>query len=106
MLFDSPTQEDLAKFFEATDARKGNRIWLHCAANLRVTAFLGLYRQLREGWPADRAFALMNDFWKPNAVWEEFIKAHPPRNAEAQRRVLDAISALSTITESRFTSEE
>jgi protein tyrosine phosphatase (PTP) superfamily phosphohydrolase (DUF442 family) len=71
--FDSPTQGDLAQFFEAMDARKGKRIWLHCAANLRVTAFLGLYRQLREGWPTERAFALMNDVWKPNPVWEHFI---------------------------------
>ena len=71
--FDSPTQQDLAKFFEAMDARKGKRIWLHCAANFPVTAFLGLYRQLREGWPNDRAFALMNDVWKPNPVWEDFI---------------------------------
>jgi protein tyrosine phosphatase (PTP) superfamily phosphohydrolase (DUF442 family) len=71
--FDSPTQEHLTKFFEAMDARKGKRIWLHCAANLRVTAFIGLYRQLREGWPTDRAFELMNDVWKPNPVWEQFI---------------------------------
>jgi len=72
--FDSPNQEGLAKFFEAMDARRGKRIWLHCAANLRVTAFLGLYRQLREGWPNEQAFALMSDVWKPNPVWEAFIQ--------------------------------
>jgi protein tyrosine phosphatase (PTP) superfamily phosphohydrolase (DUF442 family) len=72
--FDAPSQDDLARFFDAMDARSGKRIWLHCAANLRVTAFLGLYRQLREGWPNGQAFALMNDVWKPNPVWEAFIR--------------------------------
>jgi protein tyrosine phosphatase (PTP) superfamily phosphohydrolase (DUF442 family) len=72
--FDAPSQRDLAKFFEAMDALKGKRIWLHCAANLRVTAFLGLYRRLRDGWPMDRAFELMNDVWEPNPVWAHFIR--------------------------------
>jgi len=72
--FDSPTPQDLAKFFDAMDSRKGKRIWLHCAANLRATAFLGLYRRLRQEWPTDRAFALMNDVWKPNPVWVQFIR--------------------------------
>jgi protein tyrosine phosphatase (PTP) superfamily phosphohydrolase (DUF442 family) len=71
--FDAPTGEDLQTFFDAMDARKGKRIWLHCAANLRVTAFLGLYRAIRERWSHDQAFALMADVWKPNPVWEQFI---------------------------------
>ena len=73
--FDAPTDRDLARFFEAMDAFKGKRIWLHCAANLRVTAFLGLYRRRRDGWPEDRAFELMDDVWEPNPVWADFIRA-------------------------------
>ena len=72
--FDAPTDRDLGRFFEAMDTHKGKRIWLHCAANLRVTAFLGLYRRLRDGWPDDRAFELMHDVWQPNAVWADFIR--------------------------------
>jgi len=73
VLFDSPTREDLHRFFDAMQARKGKRIWLHCAANLRATAFLGLYRQIREGLPHEQAFALMAEVWKPNPVWQHFI---------------------------------
>ena len=73
--FDAPAQSDLVAFFEAMDARKGRRIWLHCAANLRVTAFLGLYRTLRCGWPEARAFELMHDVWEPNPAWAAFIRA-------------------------------
>ena len=41
--------------------------------NKRVTAFLGLYRRLRDGWPEERAFALLRQTWKPDAAWSEFI---------------------------------
>jgi hypothetical protein len=40
-----------------------------------VSAFLGLYRRLREGWPLDRAFELMDDIWEPNDVWANFIRS-------------------------------
>ena len=72
--FDAPTESDLATFFEAMDTHEGRRIWLHCAANLRVSAFLGLYRRLRQGWPEDRAFALMNEVWEPDHVWSAFVR--------------------------------
>ncbi len=73
--FDAPTGRDLAEFFDAMDARQGRRIWLHCAANLRVSAFLGLYRRLREATPEASAFELMNDVWEPNTVWAAFIRS-------------------------------
>jgi hypothetical protein len=65
------------------DSSKGRRVWVHCAANMRVTAFLGLYWQLREGWPEERAFTLMRDVWQPNDVWSSFI-ATQVANAHAQ----------------------
>ena len=73
--FGAPTTDDLALFFDAMDRAKGHRIWVHCAANMRVTAFLGLYWRLREGWPEERAFSLMRDVWQPNEVWSSFIAA-------------------------------
>ena len=73
--FGAPTTHDLTQFFEVMDRSKGRRVWVHCAANMRVTAFLGLYWQLREGWPQERAFALMRNVWQPNDVWSSFIAA-------------------------------
>ena len=71
--FGAPTENELGRFFDAMDRHKRSRVWVHCAANMRVTAFLGLYRYLREGWPDERAFALLRDVWQPDAVWSEFI---------------------------------
>jgi protein tyrosine phosphatase (PTP) superfamily phosphohydrolase (DUF442 family) len=71
--FDAPTEGDLLAFFDAMEANRGRRVWIHCAANIRVSAFLGLYRILRQGWEAKAAFELMDGFWQPNAVWATFI---------------------------------
>lgn len=71
--FDAPDRELLAEFFDAMDARAGERVWVHCVANMRVSAFVGLYRVLRRGWEPEPAFALMRDLWEPNAVWSAFI---------------------------------
>ena len=92
VLFGAPTEADLAKFFEAMDACKGRRIWLHCAANQRVTAFLGLYRRLRDGWTEDRAFELMDDVWEPDAVWSAFIRVQLEKANAVQPRSKDATS--------------
>ena len=72
--FDQPTRADLTAFMDAMDQRAGRKIWVHCAANMRVTAFLGLYRVLRQGWKKDEAFTLMDEIWQPNEVWSRFIE--------------------------------
>jgi uncharacterized protein (TIGR01244 family) len=71
--FDAPTVRDLQAFFEAMERHAQRRIWVHCAANMRVTAFLGLFRALRQGYSEERAFEPMRSVWKPNAVWSTFI---------------------------------
>ena len=71
--FKAPAEADLEAFSEAMDAAADARVWVHCAANMRVTAFVGLYRVLRQGWSEDEAFALMHDVWTPDEVWAAFI---------------------------------
>jgi protein tyrosine phosphatase (PTP) superfamily phosphohydrolase (DUF442 family) len=73
--FDAPTESDLFAFFDAMERHRGKHLFVHCAANKRVSAFLGLYRVIREGWDANRAFAPMREIWEPNAAWAPFIEA-------------------------------
>jgi protein tyrosine phosphatase (PTP) superfamily phosphohydrolase (DUF442 family) len=81
--FAAPTESDLVKFFDAMDRHKQHRVWVHCAANMRVTAFLGLYRRMREGWPEERAFALLREIWQPDEVWSQFITSQLARSNAA-----------------------
>jgi protein tyrosine phosphatase (PTP) superfamily phosphohydrolase (DUF442 family) len=71
--FANPTEGDLKAYMDAMDTYDGRKIWVHCAANMRVTAFLGLYRALRQGWEQARAFEVMRSVWEPDEVWTAFI---------------------------------
>lgn len=71
--FRQPTRDDLQRFCDAMDAHLERQVWVHCAANYRVTAFLGLWRVLRQGWAPEAAFALMREVWTPDATWQAFI---------------------------------
>ena len=73
--FDAPTEEDLLAFFDAMEANRGRKLLVHCAANKRVTSFLGLYRVIRERWDDQRAFEPMKEIWEPNPVWSSFISS-------------------------------
>jgi uncharacterized protein (TIGR01244 family) len=73
VVFSDPHAEDLQAFFGAMDAHAGRRVWVHCAVNYRVGAFIGLWRVLRQGWPIDHAFAPLHELWAPDATWRSFI---------------------------------
>ena len=73
--FAAPTAADFARFRNAMDAARERRVWVHCAANYRVSAFIGLYRVRAEGWSRAAAFALMDSVWQADAVWSQFIAA-------------------------------
>ena len=72
--FAEPTERELLTFCDAMDAERERHVLVHCAANFRVTAFIGLYRVLRLGWSEADAFDLMRSVWEPDAVWKAFIE--------------------------------
>ena len=71
--FSTPKTAELQAFFDALAEDSSKMIWVHCAANIRVSAFLGLYRVIKQGWKQDEAFALMHELWVPDQVWSTFI---------------------------------
>ena len=79
--FGAPQEAELFEFFDAMDHHRGRKVLVHCAANKRVTAFLGLYRAIREGWDVERAFEPMRKIWEPNAAWAPFIAAMLDKHA-------------------------
>lgn len=71
--FASPTPENFTTFAAAMDRLQAEKVWVHCAANMRVTAFLGIYRVTHQHWSSDAAFELMRSVWEPDGVWSDFI---------------------------------
>ncbi|MFH1143364.1 MAG: protein tyrosine phosphatase family protein [Candidatus Eisenbacteria bacterium] len=68
-----PTARHLEAFCDCLDAHCGRLVFIHCAANYRVSVFLALYRIRRLGWQHDRALRDMHRIWMPNPVWQRFI---------------------------------
>jgi uncharacterized protein (TIGR01244 family) len=73
--FAAPAHADLEAFADAMDARRGQTIHVHCAANYRVSVFYSIYA-LRNGLCTEaEANALVQDIWDPtdHPPWPAFI---------------------------------
>jgi len=77
--FTSPQSEDLARFFDVMEASRDKKVFVHCAANYRVSSFVALYGQAKLGWSASEADAHIRRVWEPNETWAAFIDEHRRR---------------------------
>lgn len=73
VIWERPIALDLEGFIDVMEANKGKKIFVHCAANMRVSVFMALYRILRLGWSQEKAFEQVKRIWVPNATWQTFI---------------------------------
>lgn len=73
VVWEAPTAADLAAFFAAMQAHQAEKRFVHCIANMRVSAFTFLYRVLGLGAPIDEARQTLHQIWEPNPVWQQFI---------------------------------
>ncbi|HLP88612.1 MAG TPA: protein tyrosine phosphatase family protein [Nostocaceae cyanobacterium] len=73
VMWENPTLADLQKFFQVMEANQDKNIFVHCAANMRVSAFMYLYRCLKEGMNEEEAKIDLEKIWLPNQVWQKFI---------------------------------
>jgi uncharacterized protein (TIGR01244 family) len=74
VVWERPLRSDLERFFEVMDELSDKRVFVHCAANKRVSVFMALYRQLRQGWSADAVMPDVLAIWEPDDVWRRFLK--------------------------------
>jgi protein tyrosine phosphatase (PTP) superfamily phosphohydrolase (DUF442 family) len=72
--FKSPTSQDFRSFSRVMQALDGHRVFVHCAANMRVSAFMYLYRVMFKDVPASDARHDLNAIWHPDDVWSKFIE--------------------------------
>jgi protein tyrosine phosphatase (PTP) superfamily phosphohydrolase (DUF442 family) len=71
--WERPEHSHLERFFAAMEARQEQRLFVHCAANKRVSAFMALYRIHKLGWAVEDAMAYVNVSSFP-PVWQTFIE--------------------------------
>jgi protein tyrosine phosphatase (PTP) superfamily phosphohydrolase (DUF442 family) len=73
VVWEKPQLYQLKQFFGALDAFDDRKVWVHCAKNMRVSAFIYLYRRISLGEADETAVHPMREVWLPNATWQAFI---------------------------------
>ena len=71
--FKNPTEEDFQKFSNCLQASQDQKVWVHCAANARVSAFIYRYRCSVLGEDEEMAKIDLQKIWEPIGVWKKFI---------------------------------
>lgn len=72
--FGAPTANDFRAFCHILEAFEGRPVFVHCAANMRVSAFIFLYRVLRQHVALTEAESDLHAIWQPDQVWSRFIQ--------------------------------
>ena len=82
--FKNPTLDDYDRFEAAMLAAQGERVFIHCAANYRVTTVFGLYAVRNLGWSSSDWTNFISDVWDINEfpVWVEFKKTLEEKTKE------------------------
>ena len=74
--FEAPQRLDFERFADMMDRLKTQRVYVHCAANMRVSAFVFLYRVLRGGKSRTESEHDLKRIWDPDGTWRKFINDH------------------------------
>ena len=78
--FATPQLSDVKLFFDVMEANQDRKLFVHCIANFRASAFVYMYRTLVEGVPEEEARADMDAVWDPSeqprwAAWADLIES-------------------------------
>ena len=76
VVWEQPRLSDLSMFFDVMEANQGRKVFVHCFANMRASAFVYMYRTLVEGVSDDDALGHMSEVWDPAEVrqWADLIE--------------------------------
>ena len=72
--FARPSEQKFAQFVQAMNQRQTQKVWVHCAANMRVSAFTYRYHVPYLGEPPVLAQQRLHKIWHPKGVWKRFIE--------------------------------
>ena len=73
--FEAPTPEHLRKFFGFMNGLSEEKIFVHCAVNARVSAFIFKYLTMEKKMQAEKATTPLLAQWLPqmNLIWKNFL---------------------------------
>ncbi|MEL6319976.1 MAG: protein tyrosine phosphatase family protein [Cyanobacteria bacterium J06626_14] len=69
----APAVGDFTQFQAVLAEQTDSRIFIHCVANMRVSAFVYLHQRL-QGISHAEAAQPLHAIWTPNEIWQAFIQ--------------------------------
>jgi RimJ/RimL family protein N-acetyltransferase/protein tyrosine phosphatase (PTP) superfamily phosphohydrolase (DUF442 family) len=72
--FDNPEINKFETFHQYLKSNFEKKIFIHCAANKRVSVFIALFRIIEQGWNYEDAYNEILAIWEPNETWLDFLK--------------------------------
>lgn len=72
--FETPKISDLKLFLNILQSLGANKVWIHCAKNYRVSAFMYVYHKYILNTPFEEIDLSIFDIWKPSLIWQELMK--------------------------------
>ena len=72
--FENPKLSDLKLFLNILQALGANKVWIHCAKNYRVSAFMYVYHKYILHTPFEQIDLSIFDMWQPSLAWQELMK--------------------------------
>lgn len=73
VIWEHPTRQDFQAFLRVMDRHRDEQVFVHCAANMRVSVFVALWRITQQGWDVRDAMADVLPIWQPNETWQAFM---------------------------------
>lgn len=72
--FEAPLDADVEAFFAVMERWRGRRVLVHCALNMRASAFVYLWRVLRRGEAPAVATHALHRVWRPEGAWAALME--------------------------------
>jgi protein tyrosine phosphatase (PTP) superfamily phosphohydrolase (DUF442 family) len=72
--FEKPTIDDLKLFLTLLSSLEGKKVFVHCAKNYRVSAFMYVYHKYFLNTPFDQIDLSVVEKWSPPKIWQELMK--------------------------------
>lgn len=76
--FEAPADADVEAFFAVMERWRGRRMLVHCALNMRASAFVYLWRVRRRGESPAIAARALHRVWRPEGSWAALLARWTP----------------------------
>jgi uncharacterized protein (TIGR01244 family) len=73
VIWQNPTAANFEEFCRLMEQYQENKVFIHCAANMRASVFMALYRIIHLGWEPEAAYRDLRRIWTPEGLWKDFM---------------------------------